>query len=76
MVCKITAPDKNKVFNNVTSVSLPSQKGRLQILPNHAESFILLDEGKLAIESQSGNKNISIPEGVCYVKGEEVLIIL
>ncbi|HEC32695.1 MAG TPA: hypothetical protein ENI63_00355 [Candidatus Kaiserbacteria bacterium] len=75
--CTITSPKKTIVYKDVRSVTLPAFYGQMQILPGHAESFILLKEGSISLQ-QSGKEDEAIQNinGECYVKDDVVTVIL
>ena len=75
--CTITSPKKTTVYKDVRSVTLPAFYGQMQILPGHAESFILLKEGSISLQ-QSGKEDEVIQNinGECYVKDDVVTVIL
>ncbi len=75
--CTITSPKETTVYKNVHSVTLPAFYGQMQILPGHAESFILLKEGSISLQ-QSGKEDEVIQNinGECYVKDDVVTVIL
>ena len=77
MDCKITSSKKTEIYHNVQSVTLPAHSGQMQILPGHAEAFLLLQKGQIALQEENGStKTIPVPTGECYVKDDLVTIIL
>ena len=75
--CTITSPKKTIVYKNVLDITLPALSGQMQILPGHAESFILLREGNISLRQL--NKKSEIIQninGECYIKNDVVTIIL
>ncbi len=78
LTCFIFSPDSTKKYDNLRGVSLPALKGQMQVLSNHAESFILLKQGKIVLYKKNGNKKeLQIDnEGGCYVTNNKVNIIL
>lgn len=75
--CVITSPEKTTSYKDVQSVTLPTLSGQIQILPEHAESFVLLQEGNISLQ-QSNKENEVIPntKGECYIKDNVVTVIL
>ena len=47
--CTITSPTKTTIYENVRSIILPAFYGKMQILPGHVESFILLRKGDISL---------------------------
>ncbi len=84
ITCSITSPDKTTLYEKVVSVTLPAFLGQMQILPEHAEAFVLLKEGDVIVrqldkskEKEGGKENVThVTGGECYVKDDKVTIIL
>ncbi len=75
--CTITSPKKTTVYKNVRSITLPAFSGQMQILPGHAESFILLQKGDISLlQLNKLSEIIQIINGECYVKNDVVKVIL
>ncbi|MCD6471104.1 hypothetical protein J7K86_01070 [bacterium] len=75
--CKICSVQEIQVYNNLKSVILPAYWGQIQILPEHAESFILLTKGKIILEKEEKNKlSFDIKSGFCYFNNNNLVIIL
>jgi len=75
--CTITSPKKTTVYKKVQSIMLPTFSGQIQILPGHAESFILLREGNISLRQlKKENKIIQNINGECHIKNNVVTIIL
>lgn len=75
MRCLIITPKYREEYRNIQSVILPAFFGELQILPDHAESFVLLKQGKIILEGKK-NKEIFIEKGVCHMRDNTVSIVL
>jgi F0F1-type ATP synthase epsilon subunit len=59
------------------SITLPASGGRTEILPHHAESFLLLASGMIVIQLSDGKSEaVEAKEGSCYVKEGKVVIVL
>ena len=43
--CIVTSPTKTDAYKDVLSVTLPAFSGPIEVLSNHAESFIFLQKG-------------------------------
>ncbi len=76
LTCTITSSAKTTVYENVKSITLPAYYGETEILPGHAEAFILLKEGDIVIELPGKNERIKIEGGEFYVKDDKTIIIL
>jgi F0F1-type ATP synthase epsilon subunit len=75
--CIITSPEETKHYDLVQKVTLPAFFGKAQILPGHAEAFLLLKEGDVVIQSiEEQKKSIQINGGECYIDGSSVVVIL
>ncbi len=75
--CTITSPQKTTVYKNVQSITLPALSGQMQILPGHAESFILLQKGNISLrQSNKESEIIQNINGECYIKNDVVTVIL
>lgn len=75
MQCFIISAKNKQPFEKVQSITLPAFSGELQILPGHAESFIVLRQGKIILKNKKINA-INIEEGICYIKDDIATIIL
>jgi len=76
ITCIVTSAEKTKRCGGLRSVILPAYWGRAQILPDHAESFIILKKGDVVLESPEKKEIVQIEGGECYVKDNAVLVIL
>ena len=74
--CTITSKTSTKKYENLKSVSIPSVSGYMQIMKGHAESFILMKEGEIVLQSKNGKQSVSILGGECLIQKDDVLIIL
>jgi len=78
ITCVITSPAETTVYEKALSVSLPAFFGRMQVLPGHAEAFVLLKKGEVVVRQANGpeSKIIQIAGGECHIKGDRMAIIL
>lgn len=74
MICSIISSEDKQEFTDVKSITLPAFSGELQILPGHAESFVVLQKGEIVLENNH-TKAFSIEAGVCHIKSDIVVII-
>lgn len=76
MNCQIITTIKNQLFKNLISLTLPGSDGQMEILPGHAEAFFKLNPGEVVLITHDAPASpISIPESVCYIQNNQVLII-
>ena len=75
MKCSIVSSEEKQEFNNVESVTLPAFSGEMQILPDHAESFVSLRKGKIILEAGQ-TKTLPIEGGMCHIKNNTVVVLL
>ena len=75
MPCSIISAENKQQFEKGQSIILPAFSGELQILPDHAESFIALRQGKIILESGKINA-IPVEDGICHIKNNIATIIL
>ncbi|HDL74974.1 MAG TPA: hypothetical protein ENH06_01140 [bacterium] len=75
--CIITSFKKTIVYKNVQNIILPAFSGQMQILPGHAESFILLRKGNIFLRQlNKEDEIIQNINGECHIKNDVVTIIL
>ena len=76
--CTITSKEGTKDYKNLKSVLLPGLVGQIQILPGHAETFVLLKSGHVVLlNAESGlEEKIQISDGECTVRKDNITIIL
>lgn len=75
--CTITSEKDTNHFEKVLSVTAPAYHGQIQILPGHAESFIILQEGEITIEKAKNQKeSIQVTNGEIHIKNDTVTVIL
>jgi len=75
--CTITSLKKTTTYKNIQSIVLPAFSGQMQILPDHAESFILLQQGNISLRRLNKESEvIQIMNGECHIKDNLVMIIL
>jgi F0F1-type ATP synthase epsilon subunit len=75
--CAIATPEKMTNYQSLASLVLPADSGEMQVLPGHAECFVLLQKGEIVLHHQSGEKNVlAIDGGECHIENNLVQIIL
>jgi F0F1-type ATP synthase epsilon subunit len=73
--CQLISSKEYQIIKNVSNVVLPGYLGELQILPGHAESFILLRKGNILIETKKLSNKIPIEKGLAFVNDNKIIII-
>jgi F0F1-type ATP synthase epsilon subunit len=69
-------PEQAITYKGVSAVSLPAYSGRMQILPGHAETFLLLLEGDISLRQlNKEDRIVRIKDGECHVKDNVVTIV-
>lgn len=75
--CHVFSSQSTIKHDDLRGVVLPALVGQMQVLAGHAEAFILLGQGKIIVEKNTGSKQeIDIKQGGCYIKDDVVNIIL
>ena len=75
--CTITSLNNTSEYNDLRSIMIPALSGQMQILTNHAESFILLDAGNVILKDSGKNiTSVKISGGECHIQNNSVTIIL
>jgi len=74
----ISSPIKNVEYHNIKKVTLPSTSGKLQILSQHAEMFLLLEDGLIFFtNSKNYIQKISLEsKAQCYIKDNKIIILV
>ena len=68
---------KEKIFEGeVFSAKLPSFRGEIEILDNHAHIFVLLDKGKIKLKTKSQPRIIEVSSGIAEFFENKLLILL
>lgn len=77
LTCEFVFPDREKErYEDVESVSLPARSGRMEVLPGHAEAFVVLVSGEIVVRTGEGEpRRIGVPGGECFVHKDVVMVI-
>ena len=68
---------KEKIFEGeALSVKLPSLKGEIEVLDNHAHIFTLLQKGEIKIQTKSQLKVFQINSGIAEFFENKLLVLL
>ncbi|OGK10074.1 ATP synthase F1 subunit epsilon [Candidatus Roizmanbacteria bacterium RIFCSPHIGHO2_01_FULL_35_10] len=73
---KIITPQKVILAEMVESVSIPTYRGEITILPHHVNLFSLLVAGIVRIKSSSKEDHLAIGGGYLETDGEEVNVLV
>jgi len=77
MECKVISPKKTKNYQEVKSIILPAFLGRMEVLQNHAETFVVLKKGSIVFRTKNNKEEIvPVKEGLFYIKNNKGLVIL
>ncbi len=74
MKLEISTPNKSIAPQEVSQVTLPTEKGETMILPGHATLIAQLGEGVLSYQSKAENKSFQISGGVVEVRNESIIV--
>jgi len=75
--CVISSAEKTTTYEGLKSVSLPASSGSMQILPGHAEAFVMIAGGDVAMKSvDDKTKTLPIGASECHIQNDEVVIII
>lgn len=72
----LVTPQKELFRDQAGSVTVPAQKGIIQILPNHAPLLAVLSRGTVVIESDSGLKEFKLSSGVIEVHENMITLLV
>lgn len=76
LTCTITSLNKNEIYKNLKSVTIPASSGSMEILNGHAEAFIIISKGKIVLKfSDDKEKIIESNNGECHVKNNKAIIV-
>ena len=74
MKLEISTPNKSIAAQEVSQVTLPTEKGEAMILPGHAHLVTRLGSGTLSIQGKGENKTFEISGGVAEVKNDHIVV--
>jgi len=75
--CVISTAEKTTPYDGLRSVSLPAASGLMQILPGHAEGFVVIGEGDLILKHADDHiETFRIGASECHIREDQVLIII
>ena len=76
--CKIISGQGTEEYGNIEKAMLPGLSGQIQILPGHAETFLLFTKGDITLIQKGSmhSKVVSVDGGACHVLGDVISIVL
>jgi F-type H+-transporting ATPase subunit epsilon len=76
MKLDIVTPEKNVFSGKISLISVPGAEGCFEVLPNHAPILSLLEEGKIKVITEDGQKLFfQIESGVIEVKSNKIIVL-
>lgn len=72
---EIVTPEKKVVDEEVESVNVPTAKGMIGILPNHAPLISTLKPGILSYKNKGNTRNLFISGGFVEVSDDKVSVL-
>lgn len=76
MKIKVVIPEKEIFNGEAKSINIPTESGRVTILPNHIELISVIVPGRIEIEGEDKNKKFLSEGGVLEVFKNEVNLLL
>jgi len=73
--CQLVSFKNREEIKFVRSLTLPAFNGEVQILPRHAECFLLLKSGKVLINTGEETREFQIKSGFCFLRNDQVIIL-
>ena len=75
--CIITSPIETSNYDELQSIVIPTSSGQMQVLENHAETFVLLKKGNITLQKNNKEeKRIQVNEGSCHIKDNLITIFI
>ena len=74
--CTITSPEKTTRYGKLSGITLPAASGQAQILPGHAETFMLVKKGNIVLRQPGQKEVMQIPSAVFYIKNNKAVFVL
>jgi F0F1-type ATP synthase epsilon subunit len=77
MKLNIFTPKSKKTYGDLVSITIPTQKGVMEVLTNHAETFARLTKGTIILKSEASIKKEEIQsDTICYIKDNSITVIV
>lgn len=74
MKIEISTPSKSIAPQEVSQVTLPTEKGEAMILPGHATLITKLGSGTLSFQSKGETKSFEISGGVAEIENDHIIV--
>jgi F0F1-type ATP synthase epsilon subunit len=75
MDCKIVSLKESREYQKIEKIVLPSMNGEIEILPNHAEIFGLLKNGKIILKNKEKRIVIEVERGMYHFKNNKLVVL-
>ena len=75
MTLEILTPDKTIFQGEITSVIVPGALGSFQVLKDHAPIISTLEDGKVIVNTGTGEESFFITGGVIEVLNNKVMVL-
>ena len=76
MSCILTSSEKTTVYEGLRSISVPASSGLMQILPGHAESFVMIVGGTVVLKNVDDRiETFLVGESECHIRDNKVVIV-
>jgi len=76
MNLRIITKEKETLSTETSSVSLPGECGRMQVLPGHANLIAKLQKGLISYSTGSNIKTIPIHGGIVEVAQDNITVLI
>lgn len=70
----IVSPERTVFDGNISSISLPGESGRFQVLPEHAPLISTLVDGDVKYVTTDGEQTLHIASGFADVNRNEISV--
>ena len=75
--CQILTEKKVLFSGQSQYITLPAANGMMQVLPGHAESFVVLQAGEIVVVTKIGKvRSFTVPGGLGYVRDDQVVVLI
>lgn len=76
MTLDILSPEKNHLWENVQSITLPGTMGSFQVLKNHAPLISSLRKGTILFAAEGHLLSIEVAEGFVEVLNNKITVCI
>jgi F0F1-type ATP synthase epsilon subunit len=75
--CTVTSMERTEQYTGVEKITFPAYRGEMQVLPGHAEMFLVLGKGNMTMHHSDGHEDTrQISSGECHIKDDNVVVVL